>query len=102
MPARRGGRRGEAGAPHAREIHPAALEQCAFLEHAREAAAALGAGPGIAAEPAAVERFECGDDARLQLREVVAERFEVHFFNARWPMSLRYCMPSKRIASTVS
>ena len=63
-----------------------------------------------AAERRAVERLERGDDARLQRREVVADRAGVHvqaFFSARDRASAMadvapYCMPSKRIAPTVS
>ena len=63
-------------------------------------AAALRALPGVFDERSAVERFQGRNDARLQFPEVTEN---VHFrFRARWPMSLRYCMPSKRICSTAS
>src|SRR5262249_55678453 len=96
---RRGGGR-KALALHMGEIDPAALEEIAFLDDAAHAAAALRAFPGIRRERLAVQRFERPDDPGLQFTEVLED---LHFlFRARWPMSLRYCMPAKRIWSTHS
>jgi len=70
-----------------------------------EEAAALGARPVIAAERHAVERFEFPDDRLLQLDEITPDGGDVHGQrrpNARWPMSLRNCMPSKRMRSATS
>jgi hypothetical protein len=54
------------------ETDARALQQLAILEHARDAAAALGALPRVAFEAATVERLEPGDDAALEVEEVVA------------------------------
>src|SRR5207302_3921547 len=77
------------------------------LDDARDASSFFfGALPPIGAEARAFERFQRGDDPRLQLREVIVDRLRLHrhrvFFKARWPMSLRNCMPSKRMRSTAS
>ncbi len=126
---RGGGRRRQARALYPRVVHAAALEERAVLDQARDAAAALGTRPGVAAEGAPVQLLERGDDARLQSGEVLADRVERHFFGARdplasreaerplsprgaecsrasrkarCPMSLRNCMPSKRMRPTAS
>ena len=62
----RGGRGGHAVAHHVRKIDPAALEEVAVLDDAREPATATGAIPAVAAEGLAVEGFETLDDALLQ------------------------------------
>src|SRR5205807_1024446 len=101
---RRRGR--QAAALHAREVDAAALEDATFLDDARHATAPFGALPAIGTEGRAFERFERGDDSGLQFREVIVDCLRLHgygvFFKARWPMSLRYCMPSKRMRSTAS
>ena len=85
---------------YVREVDAAALEKVSLLDDARHAAAALRALPGIGGERLAVERFQRGDDSRLQLAEVLED---LHFlFKARWPMSFRYCMPANLIWSTHS
>ena len=63
---RRGRRRRQPLAGDVREIDAAALEHVAVLDHARDAAAALGPRPLVAAERLPVDRLERGDDARLQ------------------------------------
>ena len=104
---RRRGR--QALARDVREHHAAALEHVAVLDHARDAAAAFRTRPLVAAERAAVDRFQPRDDALLQAGEVAADRADVasrasrctvalRGAIARWPMSVRYCMPSKWMA----
>src|SRR6185369_687227 len=95
-----GGRRGELAAPHMREVHAAALEEIAVLDHAAYAAAPLRTLPRIAGEGFSVQRLQRRHDPGLQFTQVLED---LHFlFRARWPMSLRYCMPAKRIWSIVS
>src|SRR3989454_5850000 len=98
---RRSRRRRQAAALHAREVDAAALEDAAILDDARDAAASFGTLPAIGAEARALERLQRGDNPRLQLREVIVDRLRLHryrvFVKARWPMSLRNCMPSKRM-----
>ena len=55
-----------------RVVDAAALEDVAFLDHSRDAAAAFRPRPFVAAERSPVDRLEPGDDARLQSPEVVA------------------------------
>ena len=73
---RRGRRQPFAG--DVRVVDAAALEDVAFLDHARDAAAALRPRPLVAAERLPVHRLEPGDDARLQSPEVVAGAADVH------------------------
>ena len=69
------GRRGRQRSPvHVREQHAAALEHAAVLDQPRDAAAAFGPRPGVAAERLAVDRLEAGDDARLQVEKIGADR----------------------------
>jgi hypothetical protein len=66
MRSRRGG---HALTHHVREVHPAALEEVAVLDHPGEAAAAARAFPAVGAEGLAVEGLEALDDAVLQVGE---------------------------------
>src|SRR5687767_1402407 len=95
-------RRGQLAAPHAGQVDASALEDLPVLDDARSAATALGPLPGIAAERLAVEHFERDDEALLQVREEVLDRVAHRRFSARWPMSLRYWAPAKRMRSMVS
>src|SRR5207302_1114150 len=88
-----------------REVH-AAVEQPAFLDDAARPAAAFRTGPGVFSE-SAVEIFQRGDDALLQAGKIFVDRASAVLagggthgqlrFKAWWPMSLRYCMPAKRM-----
>ena len=85
-PARAGAAVAEAGSVSAgdvREIDAAALEEVAFLDQPRNAAAAFRALPGVAAEGLAVEGLERGDDAALQAGEVILEVGGVHGVSAK-------------------
>jgi len=76
-----------------------------FLDHAADAAAAFRPLPGIACKKIPVQGFERENNPLLQPGEVVMDRLRVHrygFLRARWPMSLRYCMPAKRMPSSAS
>src|SRR5207302_2671208 len=79
---RRRRRRRQAAALYAREVDAAALEDAAFLDDARHAAAPFGALPAIGTEGRAFERFQRGDDSRLQLREVIVDRPRLHGYGA--------------------
>src|SRR5665213_4376850 len=98
----------QARAAHVGKVDAAALEHVAALDQPRNATAALGPGPRIAQERSALDRLERGDDALLQRGEPCARRCDaggVHFLrapSARWPMSVRNCMPSKPMRAIVS
>jgi hypothetical protein len=62
-----------------REIDAAALEEAAFLDQPRNAAAAFRALPRVGAEGLAVEGFEFPDDAGLEGGEVGFEDMGVHW-----------------------
>jgi hypothetical protein len=63
-----------------REIDTAALEEMAFLDQPRQAAAAFRAIPGVGAEALAVEGFEFADNAALQAGEIGLEAGGVQIF----------------------
>src|SRR5688500_14260917 len=86
--ARGAGRRWELAAVHAGEVDAAALEHLAVFDDAARAAAAFRPLPRVAQEALAVHDLERGDNALLQSREVIVDCL-IHFFIARWPMSLR-------------
>ena len=102
------GRRGrrQRRAAHVGEVDAAALEHRAVLDHARDAAAALGPLPGVAAERAAVDRLEARDDRVLQAGQVATDGLDVHGGQrramARWAMSRRYCAPANAISATAA
>src|SRR5439155_4250988 len=88
---------GQGRAADVREIAAAALDQAAtFHEHRDAAALELAAGlalPAIDAEGFTGLGLERSDDLPLQPQQVIADRG--HRLMARWPMSCRYCAPSK-------
>src|SRR5665213_3085570 len=98
----------QARAAHVGIVDATALEHVAVLDQPRNATAALGPGPRIAQERPALDRLECGADALLQRGEPCARRCDaggVHPLraaSARWPMSVRNCMPSKPMRAIVS
>src|SRR3954468_19830808 len=80
---------------HMRQVDAAALEEIALFDDSRYSSAALRTLPCVRLERTAVERFECRHDPVLQVSQIFED---LHFrLIARWPMSLRYCMPSKRM-----
>src|SRR6185369_1000558 len=94
---------------HAQRLETAAgaLEHLAVLQDHGDAVAlqgfALALLPLVLDELAAVHIRASSDDAILQLHQVVAYGFDVgHGFTARWPMSRRYCAPSKRMPWVIS
>ena len=69
-----GGCRGrQRAAGDVREIDAAALEEIAFLDQARGAAAAFRANPAVGAEGLAIEGFQFSNDAGLQAGEEILE-----------------------------
>src|SRR5690606_11215384 len=69
---------GHAVAHHMRKIDPAALEEVAFFDDARESATATRAIPAVAAEGLAVEGFEALDDSLLQPGEPGCDGAWIH------------------------
>jgi hypothetical protein len=100
------GRRRQSGAAHMREPATGALEHRPALQDAGDAVAlqrlARGLGPGILHKWRAVDGLDGGGDAGLQVLQVGPYRISLcgHSLRpialmARYPMSRRYCMPSK-------
>src|ERR1700680_2154241 len=99
-----GGRRRETAPRDVREAHAPAFEELSAFEHPRRPAPAFPSAPFVLEETRAVERLEFRDDAPLQVEEISLDGGRIHQrrLKARWPMSVRNCMPSKLIFSAIS